>query len=349
MILFIQNRLLHYRYEFYDAMAKYDDIVVAHSGTPLADSSRQFDEVVLEGRRFGPFFFQPKLNATIDSLRPTSIVAMFDVRWLSSIAAMYRWDRRSNWVWWGLDEGKSRSALQFKLFLAHRGNPIVFYNSAIRDRFLRHGLPSNITFVANNTFHVPDRLPSYSNKTKNKFINVGSLDSRKQNDVTIRAFKKVLRTTNLDLQLVLIGDGAERDRLQQQITAECLEKQVLLTGAIKDPKVLARYYAEAIASVSFGQAGLAVLQSMAFGVPFVTKKHAISGGEIHNISHGETGLFCDDSQDSLESCLVRLVSDLPFARKLGENAFYYYSTECDVESMAGGFIEAINARSSVDE
>ena len=58
-----------------------------------------------------------------------------------------------------------------------------------------------------------------------------------------------------------------------------------------DEGQLATLYANSIASVSFGQAGLAVLQSFANSVPLVTKNGAVSGGEIDNIEHGVNGLL----------------------------------------------------------
>ena len=42
-----------------------------------------------------------------------------------------------------------------------------------------------------------------------------------------------------------------------------MSNHVEMIGRVEDPDTLARYYDEAVASVSFGQAGLAVLQSMA--------------------------------------------------------------------------------------
>ena len=104
-------------------------------------------------------------------------------------------------------------------------------------------------------------------------------------------------------------------------------------------------------SVSFGQAGLTVLQSLGYGVPFLTKINAISGGEKTNIRDKENSLFCEDNIDSLESILVEICNDIVFARLMGERAYKYYSKYCTIENMCQGFIDAIENTnlSSVDK
>jgi glycosyltransferase involved in cell wall biosynthesis len=122
-----------------------------------------------------------------------------------------------------------------------------------------------------------------------------------------------------------------------------MQDRVELLGRIDNPSELTRYYAEAIASVSFGQAGLAVLQSMAFGVPFITKENAISGGEKYNIINGETGILVKNDPAALEAALRRLFADIDAARRLGKAAYHYYSEAATVENMVANFIMAINA------
>ena len=92
---------------------------------------------------------------------------------------------------------------------------------------------------------------------------------------------------------------------------------------------------------SYGQAGLSVLQSFAYGVPYITCKDAISGGEHKNIVHKMNGLLFDD-QYSIEDAINDLILDKDFAIKLGKNAYNYYSKFCTIEEMAKGFHEAIN-------
>ena len=117
------------------------------------------------------------------------------------------------------------------------------------------------------------------------------------------------------------------------------EKEMI--GRINNTDELARYYENAIASISYGQAGLSVLQSFAYGVPYITCEDAISGGEHKNIVHKVNGLLFDN-QYSIEDAMHDLILDKDFALKLGKNAYNYYSKFCTIEEMAKGFHEAIN-------
>lgn len=344
MILVIQNKLLHYRLDFLNALAKLDDVVVVHSGKSMRRIGDQFEEVVVSSKRFGPFYKQRGLLELIEVRQPNAVIAMFDVRWINTIRAMYRFDKRLTWVWWGLDRGNSALATFAKLLIARRPNPIVFYTDYARKEFSKALGREDGLFVANNTFHVAKRFESYRNPVKNRIINVGSLDARKQNDVTIRVLKRIREDTDADIRFSLIGEGAELESLSALASEVGVREQVDFLGHIEDPKELAGYYAEAIASVSFGQAGLAVLQSMAFGVPFVTKRNAISGGEIHNIANGRTGLIVDDDPAALEVALRSLFGNVERARAMGEAAYRYYSEEATLEKMVDCFQNAISYR-----
>lgn len=342
MILVIQGWLPHYRLELFNALGAIEDVVVVHSGKPARRDGDRFEEVVLPTKSLGPFKLQHGLLDLIEERQPRAVIAMFDVRWVNTVLAMYRFDRRLKWVWWGLDRGKSDWATRAKLLFARRANPIVFYNEETRASFRSALAPQVPLLVANNTFHVANRVKSFRNPMKNRIINVGSLEARKQNEVTVRVLKKICDETGADIRFSLIGDGPERAMLTALVDELRMQDQVELLGRIDNPSELARYYAEAIASVSFGQAGLAVLQSMAFGVPFVTKENAISGGEKYNIIDGVNGILVKDDPSSLEAALRGLFSDIGAARRLGEAAYRYYSEEATIAKMVANFVSAIN-------
>lgn len=343
MILVIQGWLPHYRLELFNALAALEDVAVVHSGEPARRDGDRFEEVVLPVKTLGPFRLQQGLLKLIEARQPRAVIAMFDVRWVNTVRAMYRYDQRLKWVWWGLDRGKSEWATKAKLLIARRPNPIVLYNEVTRAEFSSDLEPKVPLFVANNTFHVPNRAECFRNPVKNRIINVGSLEARKENAVTIRVLKKICDDTGADIRFSLIGDGPERTTLTALVDELGMQNRVELVGRIDNPSELARYYAEAFASVSFGQAGLAVLQSMAFGVPFLTKENAVSGGEKHNITNGETGIIVTDDPVALESALRRLFADPDAARRLGEAAYHYYSEAATIENMVANFVKAIDA------
>jgi glycosyltransferase involved in cell wall biosynthesis len=170
------------------------------------------------------------------------------------------------------------------------------------------------------------------------------MDARKELDVLVRAFERALGRIPSIMNLVLIGNGNEEGRLRSLVAELSLQNRVVFAGRINDPNALKAWYVRALFSVSYGQAGLSVLQSLAFGVPFLTKKNAISGGEKTNIIDGYNGLLCEDSPKALEEAIVRLCSEPEKTRDMGRSAYAYYSENCTMDNMVAGFQAAIEGR-----
>jgi glycosyltransferase involved in cell wall biosynthesis len=345
MLIILQNKILHYRKPLYNFLARKYEVIVVHSGKVSVDSSDSYKEVILPSFKLGPFHLQPGFWGLLRELDPKdvdAIVVMCDFRWPISILSMYRYDAVLPWIWWGMDRGASDVIYRVKTLILKRDNPVLVYNKGIKEDLVHMGLQEGKIFVANNTFHVDSSLRSMFRQPKDIFINVGTLDKRKKNDITIKVFVELmLDLGRRDLKLVLIGDGSERDSLQSIIDSLGAGDMVSLVPTINDPLVLAKYYSRSIASVSFGQAGLAVLQSMAFGVPFVTSKDAISGGEKNNIIDGYNGFFCDSTTESFSRILRLLIEDEQLALDSSSSAFDYYSKFCTIENMASGFEDSI--------
>lgn len=341
MILVIQGTLPHYRVGFFNALCEIDNVTVVHSGSPVRQLTDRFDEVILPMQRIGPFRVQRGLNNLIAQFRPEVVIAMFDLRWLATFPLMYRYDRHLKWVLWGLGEGAYGLATWAKRLLARRANPIVFYSDRSMKAFYDRLPKSDRLFVARNTLHVANRKRSYLNAEKSIFLNVGSLDERKRNDVTIRVMRRLVDSGLRVPKLVLVGEGAERGRLEQLVSELDMREYVDFAGFNNDPDVIASYYWKAIASVSYGQAGLAVLQSMAYGVPFITTRAAISSGESENIIDGQTGILCEDSPLALEKVLRELLADPDRPRRMGAAAYDHFSQTATMENMVARFREAI--------
>lgn len=342
MIVIIQSQLPHYRTGFFNKLSELEDVLIIHSGKTIVTASDRFSEIIVQERKLGPFSIQIGLIDIINKYKPSAVIAAFDIRNLMTFVLKVRLCSKMKWIWWGLDQGASKTAMTIKTWLARGRSPIVFYNRTVRDLFAARGLAPDKLFVANNTFHVENHHSLHDHKSKDIFINVGTLDPRKQNDVLVRSFKVVLEQTGRDLSLYLIGEGRDRDMLTALIDELKLNDRVFLTGKIEDPTVLEGYYARALASVSFGQAGLAVLQSMAFGVPFVTKRSAVSGGEKYNIIDNYNGIFCNEDPCSLQQAMMRLTEDEETARTMGANAYTYYRDRASVDGMVEGFRLALS-------
>ena len=102
----------------------------------------------------------------------------------------------------------------------------------------------------------------------------------------------------------------------------------------------AKFFAKAIACISPKQAGLTVLESMGYWVPFVSTENAITGGELLNVHDGIDGVVMKNENE-----LVDVVRDIALNRekyiKMGEKAQEYYNNNRTPEHMAQGLWDAV--------
>jgi len=220
----------------------------------------------------------------------------------------------------------------------------VFYCEQARSDFLDLGLSFEKTFVANNTFKVEITVPAYKHDHKDLILFVGSLDGRKRNIELLEAFSIIIHKIPNGVSLAFVGDGPELAMLQDKADHLGLAKRVNFLGRKNSTNELKPLYNRALCSISYGQAGLSVLQSMGFGVPFVTLKDAISGGEITNIRHRHNGILLDPSPEHLCQMLIEICNNENYARSLGFNAYQHYQEHCKLEHMVKGFVEAIQSK-----
>ncbi|MHB1105220.1 MAG: glycosyltransferase family 4 protein [Lutibacter sp.] len=340
-ILILYNFILHYRIPFFNVLSQYYNVTVLHSGKECVGSDDKFTEIIVPVKKMGPFYFQKGVLAEVNKEKYDIIIALFDIAWVNTIISIYVHNKKAKFILWGAWITKSNIANRIRIFFTKKAHSNVFYTNEARLAFIKKDISKEKLYVANNTFDVGLRIRSYENPVKNSILFVGSLDKRKQNDVLLKSFSEILDEIPSNIMLTIIGDGVERDYLMEISHELKIEGRVNFTGKINDTNTLMNYYKNAIVSVSFGQAGLSVLQSLGYGVPFLTKRNAISGGEKTNIRNNYNGIFCDDDSNSLAENLKFLCNDIKYARTLGENAFNYYSDFCTINNMVQGFKDAI--------
>lgn len=135
-------------------------------------------------------------------------------------------------------------------------------------------------------------------------IMIGRLNLRKRLGMLVEAVAR-LRDRGECYNVVLVGDGEDRQRIEQMVRAAHLERQVWLYGACYDEQQNASLIYNADMCVVPGDVGLTAIHAMTFGVPVVSHDYFPNQGpEYEAIREGITGAFFrHDDVASLADCI----------------------------------------------
>jgi glycosyltransferase involved in cell wall biosynthesis len=229
-----------------------------------------------------------------------------------------------------------------------KSDAIIFYMKA-PIRFWGDGIDKNKIFIAHNTVGVLTN-ESGKNETKNRILFIGKLYKEKKIYELLDAYIEARSRVNRDdfLLLDIIGEGEEKDNLEKIIEEQGLSDSVSLHGPVYDEKELAKYFSISLICISPDQAGLSVLKSMGYGVPFVSRVDSITGGERLNIINKENGLLYN-TKEELVSIIVDAYKEPEIFATMGINARKYYMSNATPEHMARGVLDAIDFVIKSDE
>lgn len=168
-------------------------------------------------------------------------------------------------------------------------------------------------------------------------VAVGRLMPSKRFDDLIRAMVEV-RERRPDAELVIVGDGYERDNLRARIDELGLSGSVRLAGRVSDDELVALYrraWLVASASISEGW-GMTLTEAAACGTPAVATRIA---GHEDAVVDGETGLLVPVGGD-LAGAISRVLLDESLRARLGAGA-RAHAARYTWEATAFGTMQAL--------
>ncbi len=181
----------------------------------------------------------------------------------------------------------------------------------------RHALPRSQTIYHGIEAPLPQPV-SLVSSGKLCFAYVGRLVSEKGVGVLVEASRR-LKAEGHEFEVLIIGDGSERDKLQQDINREGMDSFVLLKGfltgtALED--ALSNVHVLVMPSLSEETAGLAAIEQMMRGRLVIASD--IGGlGEVV----GGTGLpFVPGSAESLANCMGSVIRNPSLIDSFGQKA-----------------------------
>jgi len=171
-----------------------------------------------------------------------------------------------------------------------------------------------------------------------KAVTVGRLISLKRVDKILEAVARIP-----ELGLVVIGDGPERPRLEQQAVSLGISERVYFAGQRSHEETLRLMASCDFLVLNSIHEGLphVVLEAMALGLPVVA---TAVGGTPEVVKDGETGVLVEVKTNKLEVELLRLVKDkkirILFGKKAKRQAFNLFSLNSMIDKTEQILINA---------
>lgn len=348
-VLLVQEHLMRYREATYIQMSKQMDLTLAYV---LKNDIKKSNIPIMKlpFRKIGPIYLKFGIDKILNKYDvviipphlkfPTLVMLPFYkhkyklITWSIGIRASYKlpYDLTQKPDFLGKIVG----------FMLTHSDAAIFYMPAPIDYWVKYiSIDRKKCFVAHNTVPIEkyDSLPDYA--TRKSILFVGTLYKQKGVESLIHAYADAKTKVPFLNKLVIVGDGDARTEIEELIDSLHMNDCIELLGAIFDEYKLMKLHLEAGLSVSPNQAGLSVLKSMGYGVPFVTKSNSITGGERLNIKTGYNGILYENDED-LSNVLIDYATNLQKFSLMADNARDYYENEASISKMAQGVIDAVN-------
>lgn len=165
---------------------------------------------------------------------------------------------------------------------------------------------------------------------------VSRLDRRKGIEYLIKAVK-ILKEDYVNIKLLLVGDGPERERLSRLVIEFDLTKQVIFTGKIAEvQKYLQLFDLFILPSLQEGLS-IAIIEAMASGVPVIASEVDGIPEVITNNSDGI--LIPPENESEIAYAAKRILEDRNLMNKLVNNAYTKVRNRFDIKKVAIKFQE----------
>ena len=212
-----------------------------------------------------------------------------------------------------------------KFALSEADEVIIIYDF-IRD-YAKRMQAKSINLIYNRV-----DLKKFSPQTKGEFVEtvpviicVGRLIKEKNQECLIHAIK------DLDVKLLLIGNGVEYNNLKQLVSSLNLENKVRFETSISHDKIHSYYAAADIFALPIKYGGFAIpaLEAAASGLPVILPKQEFDPNpELIK----DFAFLVDNNPESFSNAIKRILSDEPFRNELIANGIKV-TKEISSESM----------------
>lgn len=230
----------------------------------------------------------------------------------------------------------SRVKVSFRHFserLVARGfHRIAAVSNAIRQYIVEEiNIDPRLVVTVHNGIPVGDSLPAHRIRNKDVvFIAVGRLAEIKNHGLMLRAFHEVMKA-GLPARLLIVGDGPERENIEDYLRQNQLGGKVVLLGFRSGIDDLLREADVFVLTSRYEGISIALLEAMRAGLPVIATR---VGGIPETVRDGKTGLLVGlDDLSGLTQAMKRLIQSEELRHELGKYGHDFLTEEFSLAIM----------------
>jgi glycosyltransferase involved in cell wall biosynthesis len=209
---------------------------------------------------------------------------------------------------------------KLRLRLYPRASRVVLLNERAQEFFNKS--PGIKTMVMPNpivieTENEPGDM-DYEVPGENLIVAMGRLSREKCFDLLIRAYSSFAAEYS-DWNLMILGEGPERDSLEALIDELGLGDRVKLPGTIRYPHVMLKRADMFVSSSELEGFPMALCEAMACGLPVIATEYHAAVRDI--IEDGQNGILVPTGDsEALAATMIHLIDDPHERKRLAENS-----------------------------
>lgn len=244
--------------------------------------------------------------------------------------------------------------IEFKL-----SNSIITFSEKGRKHLIKKGIISSKIFHAPNTLNTNLLTAKYNSICKKNskekikiqlgiphnsriILYCGRLQKRKKVDLLIKALVLLRKKMN-NVYLLIIGDGEEKQKLEEYSKELFLSNSISFLGSIYDEEILSIYYYISDVFVMPSWVGLSIVHAFCYHLPIITEKSDLHAPEIQYFYNNYNGLYYEkDNHLSLCKTMYEILNDRTKLIQFKKNAFDTVNEQASIDTMIEQINNAIN-------
>lgn len=163
---------------------------------------------------------------------------------------------------------RSKAERSILNFIYRSANVLVCQTKRVSEYYESHGVKK--TSVIRNPLILKETPNVPVDVDESYFVSVGRLDKQKNFEMLINAFADAVRKCKCTDKLLILGEGPEHEKLNEQIKALGMMEAIILIGRTNDVNTYLKGAKAFILSSDYEGLPNAMLEAMAMGLPIIS-------------------------------------------------------------------------------